>query len=556
MRDRFSPVLEPDFKSCKPPFSFYRLIDKYWPGKGAKRTFHRIFSLMRKMNVQTVAVEELARKGELDEEATAIEVRCQGPVRFAAWRFSFFTSKVPSFDCVPYVRDAEYLGYAVLISMRLPNGNYARYVYESVIVEPAFHTDDVAPFGSSLPGRYIHCVRRYSGWVGGHRFRLTGSFFSQQNGLTHVCAHAALRWLLNNLPERAERIISYEDINRDLQIDHSRRKVGRYGDDVQAEGLPMDDLLMVLDKRGYKCFDVNFESTVGTPQPYWRFIYSIIESGYPALVFFTAPPARHVICAIGHSFNSDIWDAEAKLAYSGAPRMEYLSSASWVDHFIIHDDNYGMYFSMPSKALSPTTQYGGPFQVTGALGVVPTEIDLNPLWAEFLASIALRLAIYQAPWRMDHFWLKALHEEDVAFGKWVVLRTLLSNKAAYTRHLSDIEDVEGNFLTKDEIKTFVHEEIPEHFWITEFTLADLYTANKRKLGEVLFRLSDPQITSEDSGETFTRKLFSACIGLRLPGNILIPQVGQQQTLLRRRETNLTGHVPLLRPCRPAPPFEW
>jgi len=61
-----------------------------------------------------------------------------------------------------------------------------------------------------------------------------------------------------------------------------------------------------LDKRKYKYIDVDFESGHARSQPYWRFIYSIIEAGYPALIFFTAGQARHVICAIGHTLNSSV----------------------------------------------------------------------------------------------------------------------------------------------------------------------------------------------------------------------------------------------------------
>jgi hypothetical protein len=453
------------------------------------------------------------------------------------------------------VDNEEYLGQTIFIRMKLPDKTYLCYVYESIITEPALHIHGRLALGNSLPAHYIHCIRRYSAWVGKHRFALSGSFFSQQNGLTHVCAHAALRWLLNNIPERIEKIVSYEDLNRDLKIDHVARKVGRYGKDIQAEGLLLDDLLKVLDKRGYKYLSVNYEEPRGRPQPYWRFIYSIIESGYPVLVFFTAPPARHVICAIGHTFNSDIWDAEAKLAYSGAPRMEYLSSASWVDHFIIHDDNYGMYFSMPSKALLSKTREGGPFQVTGALGIVPADIKLMPLDAEFYASAVLRIAINTVPLE-DCYWLKALKQEEAAFGKWIVLRTLFASKAIYEKHLCDMEDVEGNVLMKNEIKSIINEKVPEHFWVIEVTLTDIYTANKRKLGEVLLKFSDPGIEKDEELKTYTMKLFSSCIAIRLPGNILIPNVSDKTISVTLYKTNLTSHVPLLRTYRTAPLFEW
>jgi len=552
MQDRFCPVLPPFFRCCKPPFSFYRFIEKYWPGPEAKRTLHRVFSLMRKMKAQTVAVEDLARKGELASEAKAVELRCGGDVAFRAWRFSFFACPV-NVESLAYASDGDFLGYAVVISLGLPDGAYRRYVYESIIAQPAFHSQQEA-VRPSLPNHYIHCVRGYSGWVAGQHFRLSGSFFSQQNGLTHVCAHAALRWLFNNLPERAEQIVSYEDINGNLGIDHVSRKVGQYGTDAQAAGLAMNELRSVIEQRGYKHLDADFETPVGRPQPYWRFIYSIIESGYPVLVCFTAHNQRHVICAIGHTLNSDIWDAEAKLAYSGAPRWEYLATASWVDHFVIHDDNYGMYFSMPSKALSPPTGEGGPFRITDAVGIVPADVELGPLEAEYFASGALRL-FFSAPLE-ECYWLRILRQEDAAFGKWVVLRTLLASKAAYQEHLCTMEDVEGNVLRKGGIDVIIRETLPAHFWVTEVTLVDLYSANKRKLGEVLFGISDLGITAEDRGMTYTRKTLAGCLGIRLPGNVIIPKVTAKQIEAAVYPTELTGHVALLRTCRTPPQLEW
>jgi len=200
---------------------------------------------MRKMSVRTLVLEDLSRKGELATEARAVAKRCTRKVDFKASRLSFFSRPITK-ESLPYATDEEYLGYAVFVSVTLPDGTDRQYVYESVITEPCFHTQTDSEFAHALPAHYVHCVRHYSGFVGKYRFGLTGSFFSQQNNLTHVCAHAALRWLLNNLPERAEEIISYEEINRDLGIDHSKRKVGKYAGDVQALGLPMDDLLSLL----------------------------------------------------------------------------------------------------------------------------------------------------------------------------------------------------------------------------------------------------------------------------------------------------------------------
>lgn len=513
---------------------------------------------MRKMNVQTAVVEELARKNELEAEAAAAEARCGGAVHMQAWRFSFFASPI-TYETLSYANDRDYLGYAILVSLGLPDGSHRRYIYESVIVEPSFRENGRPVLGSGLPAHYVHSIRRHSGWVVGHRFTLLGGFFSQQNNLTNVCGHAALRCVLNNLPVRTERIMSYEDINRELEIDHRSRQVGRYATEHEAQGLYPEEILEVIENHGWRCILAGYQDPVGVPQPYWRFTYSIIESGFPVLVFFRARSALHVICVIGHTLNTDVWDGEAELAYSGAPRAQYLSSARWMDHFVIHDDNYGMYFCMPSKALLPTTR-GGFFEVTGALGVVPTEIELRPLDAELLASLVLRLTLASINLH-GCYWLESLRQEDAALGKWFVLRTLFASRSSYQQHLEEIEDVEGNALTEEEIHSISDRNLPEQFWVVEITLTDIYTANKRKLGEILFDLSDPLVhgadSSQDSARTYTQKVFSNCLLIRLPGNIVLPDPTPGDPLSGSViRTAVVGHVPLLRTCGAAPFVEW
>ena len=71
-------------------------------------------------------------------------------------------------------------------------------------------------------------------------------------------------------------------------------------------------------------------------------------------------------------------------------------------------------------------------------------------------------------------------------GEWLVLRTILTDKKAYEQHLREIHDPDGNTLEEALIRE-ICDELPDYFWLTELTLPDLYTANKRKLGDVLFK---------------------------------------------------------------------
>lgn len=544
MKDRFLPSKNPLFECCLPPFSFYQFIEKFCKGQTNERTLHRIFSLMRKMNAKTVVTEELKLEGELEVEINAITKKIgKEPQCVNLWRFSFFTRPVTK-EFLPFLSNENYLGYAIFISAKVDETSFKNYIYEAVIAEPAFNNVSETQFAKkTLPAHYVHCVRKYSAWVSDIRFTVSGSFFSQQNGLTNVCAHAALRWLLNNLPERAESIVSYEEINETLGIDHIKKDIGN--------GLSIDRCIDVIQKRNYKYILANFEDKAEEQPSYAKFIYSIIESGYPVLVFFASKDTRHVVCAIGHTFNSDIWDTEAKLAYSGAPKAKYISSSSWADHFIIHDDNYGMYFCMPTKSFEVTGSE--PFRVTGALGIVPTVVELKPLEAELYSSIILKKFTTLKD-VATNYWLDVLKKEDSAARKWIVLRTFLSSKTDYEKHLQIMEDPSGNFLREGERHSIL-KDLPDHFWITEFSLTDVFTANKHKLGEVLYRANMPDVVI--SPETEVGRAFSGCLAARLPGNIIIPKItSKDEITITLKKTNLIGHSPLMRMCRNEPFLEW
>jgi len=501
------------------------------------------------MGTKTVSVEELACKGELEEESVAVKEVLKQNIEFSARRFSFF-KKPTNLEFLTYLTDKDYLGYAIFIEIKVP-GRVYHYVYESVLIEPAFTDENLPGYSNeALQDRYLHCCGKYTAWVGTKRFKIRGSFFSQQSGITNVCAHAALRWVLNNFPDRAEEIITSEDINRVLKINHSSKKAGDYG-------LTIDNLIEVIQKYGYKCTLADFEKE-NSINP-GNYIYSIIESGYPVLVCFNAEKAKHVICVVGHTSNSDMWDAEARLAYSGMPGAEYLPSNSWVDHFVIHDDNYGPYFCMPVKALSEPCNISTPFQITQAIGIIPSEVSIFPHTAELNSSFILR-QIYENVLK-DCYWMQVLRYEDKATGKWIVLRTLLVNRTSYISHLNEIEDTEGNILAKSE-KRLIAEKLPEHFWLTEVSLTDLYTANKHKLGEILYKSNDPSLKDQSEQDMDTEhrtiNIFKGCILLRLPGNIIIPNVSEEDNSIGAHfyETSLTGHVPIFRPCGKRKHFEW
>ena len=226
---------------------------------------------------------------------------------------------------------------------------------------------------------------------------------------------------------------------------------------------------------------------------------------------------------------------------------------------MVHDDNYGMYFCMPTKALALPTINGGGFKVTDALGVVPREIEVGPLDAELYASTVLRMLL-EADVLASSYWVDALCQDQAAPSKWVVLRTLFTSRTNYEEHLRNMEDGEGNRLTQDDLDIIVTARLPQYFWVTEVTLTDIYTANKHKLGEVIFQSADMGISAQDQEdqnlEEYNRMVWRGCKAIRLPGHILIPEVTGESIAVEVYHTHLEGHVPLLRSCRMNHPWEW
>ena len=85
------------------------------------------------------------------------------------------------------------LGYAVIVTLKLPSNKDKTYLLESVIRPPSIWMKNAEGRLSFEPimNYYVHNKREFETNIGtkdkSRTFTLTGSFFAQQNDLTHVC---------------------------------------------------------------------------------------------------------------------------------------------------------------------------------------------------------------------------------------------------------------------------------------------------------------------------------------------------------------------------------
>jgi hypothetical protein len=493
---------------------------------------------MRKMRVECATREQIVLNEELEAERAAAAVRCGGAVTLTARRFTFFR-RIPEGNNWHDLTNNELLGYAVLATLALPNGNSLYYIHEAVVRVPTMWVGNNAV---GVMNYYVHCARTCSTTIGtvadNKTLNLNGSFFCQQNNLTHVCAHAALRCAVNSSSAYDGPKLTNQLINDILGIDHSAAsRVGLYeGETGLGGGLSTDQIIQIVQHIGWNTHVADFISNPAID--YENFVYPNIESGHPVILGVNAPDVAHVVAVVGHTLNTDRWTPEAHHGYGGFPISPYISTSAWCDHFIVSDDNFGMYVTLPTDAVRNVVvpKYNPNLHASLAIGLVPSQVTISGYAVEqSAAAVANKLIRLTAP-TPDNRWLGYLKAHKL------VCRTLLRERETYLQFMSSISDDSNQGLTASEL-TLLKNSLPPLFWVTEITVPNLYIGNKHKLGDVI---TGSNVTPQQytSGQM---TLFAWLPGIAFgsPG-LVAPPVGW----------SLFGHIPLLRNSVLVPPAEW
>jgi hypothetical protein len=467
-----------DLVGCGQGFSFYfDLVEKEWAKEG-RDAVHRICTLMRKMGVQSLLREELHIAGELQEEVDDVAKRSGGGIGATAVRFTFFRS-LPASRKWYDVPAHDLLAYAVFVTLENAKGKVT-YVYEAVIRPPGFSQ---ASEWQSVTNYYVHCVREFEltlGTVGVSRppLKLPGTFFCQQNGLTHVCAHAALRIALNSWPAYTGAKVTPRMINQVLGYDHS----GSHS--VPAGGLTSSEITKVVEARGFGAISAEF--LLRPDIDYEAFVYPLIESGCPVILGVTGPGVAHVVAILGHTLNTDRW-SEARHKYGVFPSSQYIPTSSWVDHFIASDDNFGAYVTLPTEGLRNilVPKHNPNLHAAVAVGLVPKGADYWGYIAEQVAARVANTLIEKTVLEPPNRWLTQL-QAGLKVGTKIVCRTLLCDRERFCSHMAEVKDEQDNRLSPEEVER-LRKALDERFWVTEITTTNLYTGNKHKLGDVVLK---------------------------------------------------------------------
>ena len=367
--------------------------------------------------------------------------------------------------------------------------------------------------GTKLLNNHILLEGIFTRLVSGRTFQVAGIYYCQQNGHTHVCAHACLRMGLNSLGAGE---ISAQDINAHLGVK------------PPLAGLQLNQLVKIIEEKG-AAFSPIIDCNNLQSQTFVSALAAYIESGFICLlVFTTAKITEHVVTVFGYTRNSDQWHPQGIPAYGGPASASYFSASSWISGFLIHDDNFGPYYTLSTRALDsdPTVK------AHWIIPIIPILPDINPLAAELIAAISLSnnlsslAPLFQGRW-FDY--ITRVRDNHL-------LRTLLITKKAYEKHMQDIVAHDGSRPSAVELASFAS--LPDRFWMVEFSLPALFTGNRSKLGEILIRCN---YTPGDTWADVVQDINRAVLAIRLPNVLLLNTPSLSYTTI---DSNVTAHVPI------------
>lgn len=515
--------------------SLFQFIDEYWLSSvGAveanDRAFHRICSLMRKMGVKTAIVENIEPDSTIiKKEKEALNRYFDHDVTMKIFRLNFSRENIENEEGLREInKNNSILANAMIVNFK-ENGKWHSYVFSAIVGIPKMKHKN-REFYIQPSNNYIHIARNFECHIQCsddiYAYRIYGTYFCQQNYFTSVCAHAALCMVINNQRSLKNSILEPEDLNIHLGINHKSKKLSKDGNnDVHVSTI---DITEFLDKNGFDTEIRNFFSLDGNSpsDDYSEFLYRHIESRHHCLLVFSTreEDEMHIVPIMGHTLNTDLWKPEAEIVYSNNIirtddiGFEHRSASAWVDHFIIHDDNFGMYYCLPIDLLRRrTTLNEDPvFRAIKAIVIKSKGLKTLASVAEKHSLEIMERNIFDIflgvipnihKDRTQNYWLYMIIDSIINKKNTFVVRTLLTTKEDFQQNMNQC-DYEGVSFTENE-KNNIMEVLPERFWLTELTFPDLYTANGTKLVDVIY-----------SSEIEAGNLNERWIQTRMPGVLI------------------------------------
>jgi hypothetical protein len=214
-------------------------------------------------------------------------------------------------------------------------------------------------------------------------------------------------------------------------------------------------------------------------------IYGFVESGLPVIIAVETKAACHALICLGHTYDRNSWSAMAEIGYFGelgAGGLRYHCNTAWIRNYLVHDDNLGPYYFLPTEKLRETLSVGFVVLPDSSITTLPSEA-VDTAYAmlaegDFLDRLPelLQLADFLD---QNKFWLKVfISHLTVECGDGLVLRSVLLPGARILGMYSSHEF--AGVLSAVLDNTTDH-----HYWYVELSWPDIYCHRQLCCGSVV-----------------------------------------------------------------------
>jgi hypothetical protein len=189
----------------------------------------------------------------------------------------------------------------------------------------------------------------------------------------------------------------------------------------------------------------------------------------------------HVVAVVGHVFDQDSWWQQAERAYYPSLHQgeTWIPSYMWVPEFIVQDDNFGPYMSVPRTVLASSTRSVViPVPLTCNMflpGHKAESMAAGYLTGEFREYILNRT-------RVKRLWKNAFGSAQEQ--QRLVLRTVLITREILAKHIKEVK------LSRRLLDTYNQTTLPPWVWLIEISTPELFS-QQQKLGEIILNASYP-----------------------------------------------------------------
>jgi len=267
------------------------------------------------------------------------------------------------------------------------------------------------------------------------------------------------------------------------------------GSHIPSTGLMEYDIVTTFEKMGTQPLLHHFKAGIEKHEQvtFEQLVYPYIESGIPVFVSISTESSRHVVVVVGHTFDQDSWWRQAEGGYFPvlSSGITWVPSYTWVPEFIVQDDNFGPYMTIPRQLLSS--------MATSVIIPVPKSCNafLAGYQAESLAIRFLSRELYDyviQRTQTKRIWKELLEEQrrnvimlrqNTKTSPKLVIRPLLIPRESIKEH------IENERLSPSLIDIYQQIDLSPWIWFIEVSTPELYSYGK-KIGEIIFNASYPK----------------------------------------------------------------